>query len=78
MIYRAIKYIWKQEKSGVSDVEFAEEKVKAVNSCFEDIEGDLSYDYHFVTRSYLKKHATVSFFPSGDYLKIKVEVDISF
>lgn len=78
MIYRAIKYIWKQEKSGVSDVRFAEERKNAINSCFEDIESDLSYDYHFVTRSYLKKHATVSFSPSGDYLKIKVETDINF
>lgn len=77
MIYRAIKYIWKQEKSSVSDVEFAEEKAKAVNSCFEDIEEDLSYDYHFVTRSYLKKHATISFMPMGEYLKIKVEIDIN-
>lgn len=78
MVYRSIKFIWKQEKSGVNDVEFAEEKVKAVNSCLEDIESDLSYDYHFVTRKFLKKNSRISFIPlSSDYIKVIVEFDLN-
>ena len=78
MTYRAIKFIWKQEKSGVSDVEFAEEKVNAVNSCVEEIASDLSYDYHFVSHKYIKKNSRVSFIPlSSDYVKVIVEIDIN-